>query len=220
MALRAKYRKKLRRKPCGGAGNCYEFNLCLLACGLKKWTMCYHGSVTYFSTCMFDDTIRFRPHAKADIPYRVAWLNNPRVNRYIGDSAGKQTTQAKEEAWFAAYEKDPQKRFFTICDGEKPIGFMGLSQISKEHKNANLFLAIGDDRYRGKGIGKMAARYLVRYAFTKLHLHKVNLHVIKENTAAIACYASVGCKTEGMLEDEVRLRGKYHDLILMAMVRR
>ena len=141
--------------------------------------------------------IKIRKHLEKDIPYRVKWLNNSKVNKLIGDNLGQKTSLKQQKTWFANYQKDKNKKFFTICDGINPIGFMGLSNISKQNKNADLFIAIGEDDYRGKGIGKIAMKWLINYGFTKLKLHKINLGVIKSNKPAIKLYQSLGFVVEG-----------------------
>lgn len=161
--------------------------------------------------------ITFRKHSSKDIPYRVTWLNNPLVNKFIGDELGQKTTLAKQRAWFKAYAKATNKQFFTICDGTKPIGFMGLSNISKTNKNADVFIAIGDDNYRGKGIGRMAMTWLIAYGFKKLRLHKLNLGVIKDNLPAVSLYQSLGFVIEGEMKDEVCSKGKYYSMLSMAL---
>ena len=160
--------------------------------------------------------INFRAHKKSDIEYRVAWLNNPKINKYIGQFPGQKTTLAKQKEWFKKYEQDKSKKFFTICDDKKPIGFMGFSGIDKVNRNANIFIAIGDDDYRGKGIGKNALEWLIDYGFKKLKLHKINLGVFEKNICAIHLYKKFGFVVEGILKDEVFFDGKYHNQILMA----
>ena len=162
--------------------------------------------------------IKIRKHLQKDIPYRVVWLCNPKVNRFIGEEIGQGTTLAKEKRWFADYLKDKTKQFFTICDDDKPIGFMGLSHISRTNKNADIFIAIGDDKYRGRGIGKTALKWLIDYAFKKIKLHKINLGVIKENIPAVKLYKSLGFKIEGEMKDEVCSNGKYYDSLSMAIL--
>lgn len=161
--------------------------------------------------------IKFRKHLKSDIPYRVKWLCNPKVNRFIGDEIGQPTTLKKEQEWFNNYLKDENKKFFTICDDTKPIGFMGFSHIRKQNKNADIFIAIGEDDYRGKGVGKIAMRWLIEYGFNKLHLHKINLGVIKENTPAVKLYKSMGFVIEGEMKDEDFCNGRYYDFLSMAI---
>jgi len=161
--------------------------------------------------------IKIRKHLRKDIPYRVKWLNNPEVNKFIGDEMGQKKNLKKEKEWFSNYQKAKNKKFFTICDDSKPIGFMGLSHINKSNKNADLFIAIGEDDYRGKGIGKIAIEWLVDYGFKKLKLHKINLGVVKDNNHAIKVYRELGFIIEGKMKDEVFYKGKYHDFLSMAI---
>lgn len=161
--------------------------------------------------------IKIRKHLPKDIPYRVKWLNNPTVNRFIGDEMGQKTNLSKQKEWFAKYQKDGNKKFFTICDNSKPIGFMGLSNISKANKNADLFIAIGEDDYRSKGVGKLAMQWLIEYGFIKLKLHKINLGVAKDNVSAVNLYKSLQFVVEGTMKDELFYKNKYHDFLSMAI---
>lgn len=161
--------------------------------------------------------IKIRKHLVKDIPYRVKWLNNPNVNRFVGDEMGQATTLKKQTEWFAKYRKDKNKKFFTICDNSKPIGFMGLSNINKTNKNADLFIAIGEDEYRGTGVGKIAMEWLIDYGFEKLKLHKINLGVAKDNVLAVKLYRSLNFIVEGTMKDEMFYKNKYHDFLTMAI---
>ena len=161
--------------------------------------------------------IKIRKHLRRDIPCRVKWLSNPGVNKFIGDELGQKTTLMKEVAWFDNYQKSKNKKFFTICDNSKPIGFMGFSNISKVNKNADLFIAIGEDDYRGKGNGKIAMEWLIAYGFDELNLHKINLGVVKDNVGAVKLYRSLGFVTEGKMKDEIFHNGKYYDFFTMAL---
>lgn len=94
---------------------------------------------------------------------------------------------------------------------------MGLSHIDKMNGNADVFIAIGDDNYRGKGFGTKAMQYLIKYGFTTLKLHKINSGVFSENAPAINLYKKLGFGVEGILKDEVYFAGRYHDQILMSI---
>ena len=163
--------------------------------------------------------IKIRKHLRKDIPYRVKWLNNPKVNKFIGD-IGKKTNLRKQKKWFENYQKDKNKIFFTICDNITPIGFMGLSNISKSDRNADLFIAIGEDEYRGKGLGKIVLKWLLDFGLNKLNLHKIKISVIKDNDIAIKLYKSLGFAIEGELQDEIFSKGKFRNLLDMAIFNR
>lgn len=164
--------------------------------------------------------ISIRLHKKIDIPLRVKWLNNPLANKYIGDELGKRTTIKKQEKWFKNYQKDSSKKFFTILFNKKPVGLIGLSNISKQNRNADLFIVIGEDDYRGKGIAKEAMKWILDYGFNKLELHKINLGVIEDNKVAVNLYKRLGFKIEGKMIDEVYHNNKYYNFLSMALFKK
>ena len=161
--------------------------------------------------------IKIKKHTRADIKYRLKWLNNPKVNKFLGDNHDQGTTLKKQKEWFVDYEKATDKKFFTICDHDQPIGWMGLSNIDKINKNANLFIAISEDAYRGQGYGKIALLWLLDYGFKKLKLHKINLGVTENNIPAVNMYQSVGFEIEGRFKDEQIIKGKYYNSLSMAI---
>ncbi len=160
--------------------------------------------------------INFKKFSQKDIPLKVKWLNNSALNSFIGE-IGAKTNIKKEETWFKEYKKNKNKIFFTIYDRKLPIGFVGLSQINKEDKNAELLVAIGHDDYRGKGVGKIATSYIIDYGFKVLNLHKIKLSVTSDNLIAIKLYKSLGFIVEGELIDEILFKGKFRDFLLMAI---
>lgn len=164
-------------------------------------------------------SIQIREHLKEDIPYRVRWFNNPLVDKFVAEEVGQGTNLKKQEKWFIDYErasKEGKKKFFTICDEDKPVGVMGLSSISTINRNANLFIAIGEDNYRGKGVGKIAMQWLIDYGFKELNLHKINLGVIEKNVAAVKLYERMGFVVEGRMKEEVFVEGELVDFLSMA----
>jgi len=161
--------------------------------------------------------INFRRHQKSDISFRVAWLNDPKINKFVGGNPGKKTNLKEQQKWFEQYQKNKDKKFFTICDDKTPIGVVGFSMIDRPNKNANVFIIIGDERYRGMGIGKIAMKFLVDYGFKKFKFHKINAGVFQDNKPAVNCYKAIGFTTEGVLKDEAFFNRKYHNQLTMAI---
>ena len=164
--------------------------------------------------------MKIRPQKRIDIPYRVKWLNNSMVNKYIGDEIGKRTSRIKQEKWFDDYLKDKNKRFFTILFNDEPVGLIGFSNISKQNKNADLFVVIGEDNYRGKGIGRNSMSWLIDFGFNRLGLHKINLGVVKDNIPAVSLYKRLGFKVEGEMEDELHCNGKFYNFLSMSLFKK
>lgn len=129
----------------------------------------------------------------------------------------KKTSLKKQKKRFERYQKDKNKKFFTVCHEDNPIGVVGISNISKENKNADLFIMIGEDNYRGKGIWRLSMKRIIAYGFNTLKLHKLSLWVIEKNIPAVKLYQSLGFITEGNMKDEVYFEGEFHNFLSMAI---
>jgi RimJ/RimL family protein N-acetyltransferase len=161
--------------------------------------------------------LNVREFTQEDIPLKVKWMNNPEVNKYTGEVLGSGTSIEAEEEWFTSIQDNPEHAFFIIEYNRFAIGFMGLKYISKQNQNAEVFIAIGEKDYQGKGIGKMAMQWLLNYGFTDFKLHKINLGVIKRNVPAVKLYTALGFEIEGHMKDEVFAYGRFHDFYSMAL---
>jgi len=149
--------------------------------------------------------INFKPHERKDVSLRVKWLNNKKAAALAIENPEKETTAAEQEDWFNRYEADHGKNFFTIFDDKKPIGFMGLSGINSDKKTASVFILIGEDEYRGRGVGVVSMNYLIKKAFNELRLKKLTLEVDKLNVGAIKLYSKLGFKIIGENEREFKM---------------
>lgn len=153
-----------------------------------------------------DSMLSFRSHSRNDIPSRVKWLNNFKAVEFALDNPNKKTDLAEQTKWFDGYEKNPKKIFFTILYDQIPIGFMGLSDIDLSNKSANLFILIGEDDFRGKGLGKKSMEYLINFSFSELKLKQLDLEVSIKNTAAINLYTKLGFFEKSRNEKEIVFR--------------
>ena len=143
--------------------------------------------------------VTFRPHAKNDIILRVKWLNNFEISENVFGKQNYSTNIEEQRNWFSKYGKDKSKKFFTIMVDNKPIGLVGLSNITKN--SADLFVMIGEKKYKSLGIGKKATQFIIDYAFDDLNLSKLNLEVIKNNLVAINLYKTLGFIEKGLTSD-------------------
>lgn len=148
---------------------------------------------------------KIRKHLKKDIPLRVKWLNNPKATKYALERPEKKTNIKEQTAWFVSYFKNKKKLFFTIVYNNMAIGFMGFSSINRKTKTADIFIMIGEDQYRRKGLGKKAFQYLLEYGFKKLKLKEINLEVNKKNKMAIKLYKKSGFKIKNINKYEISM---------------
>jgi diamine N-acetyltransferase len=102
-----------------------------------------------------------------------------------------------------------------------PVGTIGLDNI--DHKNAVAEYGrkiIGEDEYLGRGYATDAGRTLARFAFQQMNLNRLYMDTLADNEATIHVCEKVGFRLEGTLREAVFLDGAYHDILVMAMLRR
>ena len=97
---------------------------------------------------------------------------------------------------------------------EAPIGLISLWDRSIPHQAAELSIWIGQG-HRNGGAGTEALRLALRHAFGPMGLHKIYLRVLEYNARAIRTYQKCGFKIEVTLRDEMRVQGRWHNLIYM-----
>lgn len=102
-------------------------------------------------------------------------------------------------------------------DGEL-VGRCGILRVDWKNSVAELGIMIGTTN-RGRGFGTDAMRVLCRFCFEEMNLHKLKLSVIAFNAPAIRCYEKCGFEREGVLKSEVFREGKYHDVVMLGLIR-
>jgi RimJ/RimL family protein N-acetyltransferase len=122
---------------------------------------------------------------------------------------------------FSAGESDPNTVAFRIrtLDDDRLIGFVALHSIEWNNRAALLAIGIGEREYRGKGYGSETLRLVLRHAFGELNLLRVGLDVISDNAAAIRAYERAGFAHEGAMRQAVLRDGRYHDRLVMGILR-
>ena len=100
---------------------------------------------------------------------------------------------------------------------DAPIGLISLWDRSIPHQAAELSVWIGEG-HRNGGNGTEALRLTLRHAFGSLALHKVYLRVLEYNARAIRTYEKCGFRIEGTLREEMKVQGRWHNLIYMGIL--
>lgn len=100
------------------------------------------------------------------------------------------------------------------------IGTIELREIEESNKTGRVcrFL-IGDERYRGKGIGREVLKEIIRIGFEDFNFKKITLGVFDCNHDAIKCYENVGFKKVEFLENARKLSYGYCSVYEMAILK-
>lgn len=98
------------------------------------------------------------------------------------------------EDWVSAigeWSKDKDEEDYIICDGETPIGWLGINNLESADKVAYLKLAAILPNYHNKGIGHYAISEIIG-RLRQRNYWKLALYTDQENYKARACYSKCG----------------------------
>jgi RimJ/RimL family protein N-acetyltransferase len=163
-----------------------------------------------------------RPLRAADRVVSVRWRNDPDIRDNILGYRFP-ITEAMEADWVDAVLKDQSRTRIVLAIEDKTdsacVGFVYLNNIDWFARNAEFGILIGERNRHGKGLAKEALRLVAGYAFETLNLHKLYLRVVAFNKRASALYRAFGFVKEGVQRQQAFLRGRYHDIVLMGLIR-
>ncbi|MFI4965123.1 MAG: GNAT family N-acetyltransferase [Caulobacterales bacterium] len=167
-----------------------------------------------------DGAIRLRALRKDDLPTLYAWYQDPQTVRSLGanfryrseaevvDNMGRWLVSSESEVRLAI-EHGPAHQL---------VGMVSLQEIDALNRSASFHLVLGEAEARGKGLGVLATRAMLKHAFGDLGLQRVGLQVLDDNHAARALYAKAGFVVEGELREAVFKDGQRHGLVLMGIL--
>ena len=161
--------------------------------------------------------ITVRKFEKADIPLKVAWVNDPANNAFLHYDLPLEI--GKTERWFINNEGRAD-RFDGIIEADGvPVGLIGLLSIDGKNGKAEYYVMMGDVGYKGRGIAKEASRQLLDYGFNELGLNRVYLYTETGNVAAQRLFEQLGFIKEGCLRDDIVSHGKPADRFVYGILR-
>ncbi len=125
-----------------------------------------------------------------------------------------------EEMWLKRFENPPENYYNLIAEIKgkvvSQIGLLVYSSPRRKHV-ANIGMAVSEN-FQGQGIGAKLLSAALNLANNWLAVHRVELEVYTDNTAAIALYKKHGFCIEGTAKAYAFRNGHYVDSHLMAKV--
>ncbi len=171
---------------------------------------------------IYGERIRLRAIEREDLPAFVEWLNDPEV--IAGLFVYVPMSMEEEKSWFEGLANRPAEER-PLCievkteEGWCMIGNVGLGHIEPANRAAEMGIVIGDKAYWNQGYGSEAMTLLLKYGFETLNLNRMYLRVYETNPRAIRAYEKAGFVHEGRFRQALYADGKYHDVLVMSVLR-
>jgi len=83
--------------------------------------------------------------------------------------------------------------------------------LTPRHDSGYFQIYIGNKENRGKGLGRRALELLFEHYFGTGRVHRIWLHLSKENKVAENLYKSLGFTLEGIERESIKRGNTYHD---------
>jgi RimJ/RimL family protein N-acetyltransferase len=163
--------------------------------------------------------VRLRPVKLGDTKMLHRWINNKAMNRFLGAEIPISLAKERKKVRRMVKAKEAKHFIIEVLDTKEPIGMMSLHHIDKRHRRATTGAFIAYPKYRGKGYGADAKMALLKYAFFKLKLNRVESHAFPHNPRSVAYSLKCGYKKEGLLRQHLYKKGKYYDSVVLAVLK-
>ncbi|MGR9049814.1 GNAT family N-acetyltransferase [Halobacillus faecis] len=168
-----------------------------------------------------DDRVYLRPLEQEDLDLFYTKALWDREGRRL---TGTQTVFSRNgvQNWFDRISMDDSRIDLVIClqDTDRLIGDIAMLDIDYQNRKSVIRISIFDQKYWGHGYGTESISLFVRYGFEMLNMNRIGLDVFSFNDRALKCYKNLGFQEEGRLRDDLFYDGKYHDSILMSILKR
>ncbi|WP_293947294.1 MULTISPECIES: GNAT family N-acetyltransferase [unclassified Sphingobacterium] len=149
------------------------------------------------------------------------WLNDPVAIKYSLSLFQSLNTKEAIDKWFTSVVNDSKNynRGIYLGNSNTLIGYAGICNISLSNKLGEYFIFIGDRNQWGKGAGSQVTKLIVDIGFKELNLNRIMLTVSEPNYAAVKAYTNTGFKLEGKMRQACYRDNKFHDKLIMSILR-
>jgi aminoglycoside 6'-N-acetyltransferase len=154
-----------------------------------------------------------RPGGEADAPALLAILGEPSVARWWGAPESREEILAKLAA------PDEVVLLVVEAGGEVAGGIEYHEEPASEYRHAGIDVYLAE-RFQGLGLGVEAVRLLARFLFDVRGHHRLTIDPAVDNVRAVRAYEKVGFRPVGVMREyELRADGRFHDALLMDLLR-
>jgi len=103
-------------------------------------------------------------------------------------------------------------------DSRELIGCVDLFEFDPKNKRVGVGILI-DEKYRNQGFASVALDILIQYVFEQLDVHQIFCNILSSNAESLILFKRKQFSIIGVKRDWVFSVGKYHDEVLLQLIR-
>lgn len=158
-----------------------------------------------------------------DATVAARWYEDAEFARMFDSSPATPRSPQRLSRWLATDDR-PQSDSYAFAIrttlSDEIIGYADIDGIQWSHRTGWLGIGIGEPRNRGLGYGREAMELIMRFAFTELNLHRLQLTVFQYNERGIQLYERLGWMREGVQREHLWRDGRRWDVYLYGILAR
>lgn len=164
--------------------------------------------------------VRLREIREEDLSLLAQWWNDPAVAAFQRRDVQPKTPESIVDMMRGWGRNDGSDCGVSVVKrkGGELVGQATLFGATPKDRCATFAIVIGPD-HQNRGYGTEAARLMLRYGFSELGLHRIELGVYGFNARAMAAYTKAGFREEGRRRQSTWRSGAWHDDVTMGILR-
>lgn len=149
----------------------------------------------------------------------VAWLNDPKVNRFLESRFVTHTADSVREFVTAMAASEANVLFgIFLVDSRRHIGNIKIGPVIEQHRTADVGLLIGEQDEWGKGYASEAIAAASAHAFDAMGVQKLTAGCYDQNLGSARAFEKAGWRREGVRRSQFVSNGRRVDEILLGAV--
>lgn len=163
-------------------------------------------------------TLRKLKIEDADAMY--VYASNDEVTKYVLWDSHTSPEQTKQFLQFMIdkYKQENYAWAVTLKDSDEFIGTIDYVMLDHNERIGEIGYALSH-LYWGKGYMSEAAKAVLHYGFTELHLERIQARCFAENIGSERVMQKAGMVFEGTMRKAKLSKGTYYDLKMYSMIR-
>lgn len=169
-----------------------------------------------------DGNLFLRKISKDDVDFFFKSLNEKNLTTYLSLGPLKSLEYSKGliKNYLRYWEKFLQFNYIIELNNLDliKIGSISLWNVNWQHKRTQIGVWLIPS-FWGKGLGEKSLNLIKKIAFNHLKMNRLEAYIALENKRSVSLFEKCGFEKEGMLKQYLNFQGKYHDAIILALLK-
>ncbi|HEX3022141.1 MAG TPA: GNAT family N-acetyltransferase [Lachnospiraceae bacterium] len=131
---------------------------------------------------------------------------------------GERHSSIEEQEGYIDFIESSNSLVLIIEDGNSIVGYISIERGWANQIKHTGFLVVGLlEKYRGQGLGMKLFEEALKWCKDN-DIHRIELYVRSDNDNAISLYKKMGFAIEGTKVDQLKVKNRYFDELIMAKI--